>query len=179
MQFTVLEKLILELLFTFSGLTIDTTAANLASNNQLSSIPELRSLGTRQRRQLWSVKNHDYGFHSERNKWLRMAFDMSREPITLPTNASNSSNRTRSERQVPNEILYFHILDKIFWRIFFQIHNKKQQDVNHMQLTTILEETVMEDASVPEHVAQEIIINGRNITFISAGPYIGYLQGPL
>ena len=60
---------------------------------------------------------------------------------------------------------------------FFQ--NKKQQDVNHLQLTTILEETVMEDASVPEHVAQEIIINGRNITFISAGPYIGYLQGQL
>ena len=46
-------------------------------------------------------------------------------------------------------------------------------------MTTILEETVMEDASVPEHVAQEIIINGRNITFISAGPYIGYLQGQL
>ena len=46
-------------------------------------------------------------------------------------------------------------------------------------MTTILEETVMEDASVPEHVAHEIIINGRNITFISAGPYIGYLQGQL
>ena len=60
---------------------------------------------------------------------------------------------------------------------FFQ--NKKQQDVNHLQMTTILEETVMEDASVPEHVAHEIIINGRNITFISAGPYIGYLQGQL
>ena len=45
-----------------------------------------------------------------------------------------------------------------------------------MKQTTILEETIVEDAIVPQHVAQEIIINGGNITYISAGPYNGYLQ---
>ena len=45
-----------------------------------------------------------------------------------------------------------------------------------MKQTTILEETIVEDAIAPEQVAQEIIINGRNITLVSAGPYNGYLQ---
>ena len=45
-----------------------------------------------------------------------------------------------------------------------------------MKQTTILEETIVEDAIVHEQVAQEIIINGGNITYISAGPYNGYLQ---
>ena len=38
---------------------------------------------------------------------------------------------------------------------------------------------MLEDAAVPEQVAQEIIIDGRTITHISAGPFDGYLQGPL
>ena len=37
----------------------------------------------------------------------------------------------------------------------------------------------MEDAIVHEQVAQEIIISGRNITHIAAGPYNGYLEGLL
>ena len=51
---------------------------------------------------------------------------------------------------------------------------------NHTtQETNILEETVVKDAMVLEQVAQEIIISGRNITHIVAGPYDGYLEGPL
>ena len=45
--------------------------------------------------------------------------------------------------------------------------------------TNIFEETVVEDALVHEQVAQEIIIRGHNITHIVAGPYNGYLEGPL
>ena len=54
----------------------------------------------------------------------------------------------------------------------FQTPNNQQQQI-------IVEETVLEDATVPEQVAQEIIIDGRTITHISAGPFDGYLQGPL
>ena len=53
------------------------------------------------------------------------------------------------------------------------------QTPNNQQQQTIVEETVLEDATVPEQVAQEIIIDGRTITHISAGPFDGYLQGPL
>ena len=35
---------------------------------------------------------------------------------------------------------------------------------------------IEEDATVPEQVAQEIIINKGNITHIAAGPYSGFLQ---
>ena len=115
----------LELLFAYSGLTIDTTAANLASTNQLSSIPEPRSRGTPQKHQLWDAKVHGYGFHSERNKWLRMAFDRPREKISRPINKSNSFNRTRSERQVPTHNYYFHTLDITFWRTFSRTKSKK------------------------------------------------------
>ena len=53
----------------------------------------------------------------------------------------------------------------------FQTPNNQQE--------IIVEETVLEDATVPEQVAQEIIIDGRTITHISAGPFDGYLQGSL
>ena len=81
-------------------------------------------------------------------------------------------------------ILHEHInRESIFGKIHFQIQNNKQpkiRDINDQTLqTTILEQTYVEDAIVPEQVAQEIIFNGRNITRISAGPYSGYLQVPL
>ena len=38
---------------------------------------------------------------------------------------------------------------------------------------------IEEDATVPEQVAQEIIIKNGNITHIAAGPYNGFLQGSL
>ena len=65
--------------------------------------------------------------------------------------------------------------------MFFQVQNNIQQEVinNQIQKNSILEETIVKDATVPEQVAQEIIINGRTITRISAGAYKGYLQESL
>ena len=65
--------------------------------------------------------------------------------------------------------------------LFFQVHDNIQQEVNKdkIQKTSILEETIVKDATVPELVAQEIIINNRKITRISAGAYKGYLQESL
>ena len=65
--------------------------------------------------------------------------------------------------------------------LFFQVHNNIQQEVinNQIQKTSILEETIVNDATVPEQVAQEIIINNSKITRISAGAYKGYLQESL
>ena len=70
-----------------------------------------------------------------------------------------------------------------FEKFLFQTQKNVQQSFitsNHRtQETNILEETVVKDAMVLEQVAQEIIISGRNITHIVAGPYDGYLEGPL
>ena len=65
--------------------------------------------------------------------------------------------------------------------MFFQVHDNIQQEVinNQIQNTPILEETIVKDATVPEQVAQEIIINNGKITRISAGAYKGYLQESL
>ena len=50
------------------------------------------------------------------------------------------------------------------------------EDINPV---SVIEEIIVEDVTVPERVAQEIIIKGGNINYITAGPYNGYLQGPL
>jgi len=42
----------------------------------------------------------------------------------------------------------------------------------------IVEETVIEDLSVPEIIAQEVIIKDGSITTIGAGPYNGFVQSP-
>ena len=42
----------------------------------------------------------------------------------------------------------------------------------------IVEETVIEDLSVPEIIAQEVIIKDGSITTIGAGPYNGFIQSP-
>ncbi len=64
----------------------------------------------------------------------------------------------------------------------FQTQNNQQQVINsnnQRQPTAVIEEIIVEDATVPEQVAQEIIVKGHNITHIAAGPYNGFLQGPL
>ena len=85
-------------------------------------------------------------------------------------------------------LLYFIIFtfytfkaNPIFEKLFFQVQNNIQQEVinNQIQKNSILEETIVKDATVPEQVAQEIIIDGRKITRISAGAYKGYLQESL
>ena len=65
--------------------------------------------------------------------------------------------------------------------MFFQVHDNIQQEVinNQIQNTSILEETIVKAATVPEQVAQEIIINNGKIIRISAGAYKGYLQESL
>ena len=93
-----------------------------------------------------------------------------------------------------NPSLMFRI---IFEKLSFQIQNTQQQQVinstNQRQPTagiggtivedinpvSVIEEIIVEDVTVPERVAQEIIIKGGNINYITAGPYNGYLQGPL
>lgn len=40
----------------------------------------------------------------------------------------------------------------------------------------VIEETVLEDATFPELVGQEIVIKGDTVTHIGGGPYDGFLQ---
>lgn len=46
-----------------------------------------------------------------------------------------------------------------------------------MPIVTNKTSSILEDTAVPEQVAQEIVIKGRNITHIAAGPYDGLLKG--
>ena len=64
----------------------------------------------------------------------------------------------------------FSILYYIWLQQVFNNNNQRLQ-------TAVVEETVVEDATVKEQVAQELIIKGRDITHIAAGPYNGFLQG--
>ena len=93
------------MLFTLAGLTIDTTAAYVAPSNHVG--PVLHSLvhKSHQKRQLRSGDVYNYDFHSERNKWLRMAIDRAKQSITVPPKTSNPYNKIRSDRQVPYCIL--------------------------------------------------------------------------
>ena len=94
------------MLFTFSGLTIDTTTANLtpsnASSNGVGSVPGLRSLmqKIRQKRQLNTGDIFNYEFYSQRNKLLAMALGRARKAITTPPNAFNAKRHTRHIKQV-------------------------------------------------------------------------------
>ena len=90
------------LIFTFSGLTIDTTAASLAPSNEAGSVPGLRSLmqKMRQKRQRRSSDVLNYDFHSERSKWLRIAIHRARESISIPSNTSKPHKRTTFQQQV-------------------------------------------------------------------------------
>ena len=85
------------LIFTFSGLTIDTTAASLAPSNEVGSVPGLRSLmqkmrQKRQRRSSYDILNYD--FHSERNKLLEIAIQRARKSISIPSKTSKAQKRT-------------------------------------------------------------------------------------
>ena len=161
-------------------MTIDTTAAYLAPSHQVETDgPVFHSLvhKSHQKRQIRSGDIHNYDFHSERSKWLRMAIDRAKQSIAVPPKTSNPYNRIRPDRQVPFVFHHFYILyfhgKKPIEILFFQVHD------NQIQKTTILEETIVKDATVPEQVAQEIIINNRKVTRISAGAYKGYLQESL
>ena len=89
------------LIFTFSGLTIDTTAASLAPSNEVGSVPGLRSLmqkmrQKRQRRSSYDILNYD--FHSERNKLLEIAIQRARKSISIPSKTSKAQKRTTFEQ---------------------------------------------------------------------------------
>ena len=92
------------LIFTFSGLTIDTTAASLAPSNEAGSVPGLRSLmqKMRQKRQRRSSDVLNYDFHSERSKWLRMAIHRASKSFSIPSNTSKPHKRTTFQQQVSN-----------------------------------------------------------------------------
>ena len=51
------------------------------------------------------------------------------------------------------------------------IRNKQHQPY------IVLEETVLEDATFPEQVAQELIIKDGTVTHIGGGQYNGFIQG--
>ena len=91
----------IQLLFTLSGLTIDTTAAYLAPSKQVGPVVHSLKHKSQQKHQLRSGDVHNYDFNSEKNKWLRMAIDRAKQSITVPPKASNLYNRIRSYRQVP------------------------------------------------------------------------------
>ena len=112
--------------FNSSGLTIDTTAANLVPSSDVASFRGRRSLGqsARKRRQLRNGENN----HG-RNQWLQNAIVNARKLMTV------------------------------------------------MPIVTNKTSSILEDTAVPEQVAQEIVIKGRNITHIAAGPYAGLLKG--
>ena len=61
------------------------------------------------------------------------------------------------------------------------LNNKLQRLVknknNQRQPSVVVEETVIEDATFPEQVAQEITIKDGTVTHIGAGPYNGFMQG--
>ena len=91
------------LIFTFSGLTIDTTAASLAPSNEVGSVPGLRSLmqkmrQKRQRRSSYDILNYD--FNSERSKLLEIAIQRARESISIPSKTSKAQKRTTFQQQV-------------------------------------------------------------------------------
>ena len=63
----------------------------------------------------------------------------------------------------------------------FQILNNRPQEVssinnNQRQASVKIEETVVEDARIPEHGAKEIIIKDGTVTQISGGQYNGFIQ---
>ena len=108
-----LQILPIQLFFTSSGLTIDTTAANLVPSNQAASVRGRRSLGhhTRRPRQLWSGDFQNGGAshnesHNGRNEWLGKAIARARKSMTVLPTASNRHSRTRSERKVCKEFHY-------------------------------------------------------------------------
>ena len=70
---------------------------------------------------------------------------------------------------------------KSFVNLFQVLNNQLQQVLNknnnQRQPSVVIEETIMEDATFPEQVAQEITIKDGTVTHIGAGPYNGFVQG--
>ena len=59
-----------------------------------------------------------------------------------------------------------------------QLQRLVKNNKNQRQPSVVVEETVVEDATFPEQVAQEITIKDDTATHIGAGPYNGFIQGP-
>ena len=79
-----------------------------------------------------------------------------------------------------HNIPHLAFIEKVLHK-FIQILNKQVQQVvnnnnNQHQPSVVIEETVTEDATFPEQVAQEIIIKDDSVTHISAGSYNGFIQ---
>ena len=90
--------------FLFSGLTIDSTAANLVPSN-----PGLGSLVNQKRikRKLWTRGALDrelsrYDSQYERNQYLRRIIDRAKNPIAALPSTSDINSGMRSERRVCN-----------------------------------------------------------------------------
>ena len=64
---------------------------------------------------------------------------------------------------------------ELFFTNLFQVLNSQFKKQN--QPSVVVEETVIEDATFPEQVAQEITIKDGTVTHIGAGPYNGFMQG--
>ena len=102
------------MLFTFSGLTIDTTTANLTPSNDVGPVPGLRSLmqKIRQKRQLNTGDIFNHEFYSQRNKLLAMALGRARKAITTPPNAFYANRHTRHIKQVNSVFRYLYLHSK-------------------------------------------------------------------
>ena len=103
--------------FLFSGLTIDSTAANLVPSN-----PGLGSLVNqkRKKRKLWTRGALDrelsrYDSQYERNQYLRRIIDRAKNPIAALPSTSDINSGMRSERRVCN---IYDAWDTIVWGIF-------------------------------------------------------------
>ena len=71
---------------------------------------------------------------------------------------------------------------RLFFIYLFQVLNNQLQQVinntsNQRQPSVVIEETIIEDSTFPEQVAQELIIKDDTVTHIGAGPYNGFMQG--
>ena len=164
-----------------SGLSIDTTAANLVPANHLKSGKGVPGHSTRKKRQVTfdfprsGVRANDpiFGIPSQSG----VATGSSAAGLSGQIGIFNSLGGINSGR-LNREDLQNSVHSEFGQDMISQILN----DQSHKPRgpSTLIEETVaLEDDAVQELVAQEIIIKHRNITQIVASPVNGLLQGPL
>ena len=104
-----------QLSFIFSGLTIDSTAANLVPSDQVAQVPHSLVHLTRRKRQLLSSENRKIGeLLLKYFKNMRRATDRNKKSISiLPKTTSQKIIRTRPERQVINILPELHSRSKV------------------------------------------------------------------
>ena len=95
-----------QLFFIFSGLTIDSTAANLVPSEQVAKVPHSLVHLTRNKRQLFSSDNSELlgELLLKYFKNKRRPTDRKRKSLSISPKTSPKSSRTRSERQVINTL---------------------------------------------------------------------------